>query len=156
MKRCIVIIEDDEAVRTVFEIALSGVEQCSTLSFASGEEAIATLLNFTEEVCGVITDIHLPGMNGMDFVRVFKNVPGWGSIPIVAISGDPSPHLGHSAIQSGADLFLKKPCSPAELRENLERLIYAKAVGAPFKKIANEASAASDGADANAAKPDPV
>ena len=81
----ILVIEDDHAIQTVVEDALSegGFEPAIA---ASGEEAVTLLKGRTDDYCALVTDIILRGtMNGWEVARRAREIDP--TFPVVYISG---------------------------------------------------------------------
>ena len=72
----------------------------------------------------VITDLHLPGTSGFDFIRQIRSTAGADQPVIVVISGDTDPDTPERVLQLGANAFFGKPFSPLEVRRTLERLMH--------------------------------
>src|ERR1700691_4703957 len=64
----IVIVDDEPALRTYMKIALK-LEQFDVLDFANPVEALIALRNTSAEIAAVISDIDMPGMDGVAFAR---------------------------------------------------------------------------------------
>jgi putative nucleotidyltransferase with HDIG domain len=83
------------------------------LSFRSGAEALGWLASAGESVDLLLSDINMPGMNGLDLLRTVKTVaPG---LPFILISGLCDLPTAHSALRAGATDYLLKPVRPADL-----------------------------------------
>lgn len=113
----ILIVEDDLPVRdTMHEfIQMSGFEACVA---ASAEEALGVLSNVVVEV--VITDIMLPGMDGLDLTDRIKRT--W-DIDVIVMTGYSSEYSYAEAINKGASDFLFKPVRLDELLLRLRRVL---------------------------------
>ena len=57
----------------------------------------------------IITDLHLPGMDGLELTRAVKRVPAWRSIPVILLTADNSQDLDASARQAGCEFLIAKP-----------------------------------------------
>ena len=57
----------------------------------------------------ILMDIRLPGMNGVDAIKLLKSEPRTKDIPIIAVSADAMESNIDYAIQSGADEYITKP-----------------------------------------------
>jgi DNA-binding response OmpR family regulator len=88
---------------------------------ASAEEALAYLDQ--QDVCALITDIHLPRMDGFELIEVVRAQPRRSTLPILVISGDSDPLTKGRLADLGANAYFPKPFSPAEVRLKLEQLI---------------------------------
>ena len=73
------------------------------------------------EVCALVTDLHLPLMNGFELIEAVRGGPWRSSLPILVISGDSDPRIPTRVAKLGANAFFSKPYSPAEVRHTLER-----------------------------------
>src|ERR1700733_7243016 len=100
----IAVIDDDES----FRIALAG-SLCflghDAREFASADEFVAT--SGSGSCDRVITDLHMPGMSGLDLIRLLK---ARGSIlPVILVTGRGEPGLDAKAAAAGAVCLLTKP-----------------------------------------------
>jgi signal transduction histidine kinase len=113
----VLVVDDEEGVRFVFSQVLSEAG-CDGLSVPSSEEAIVAF-----GVCSfdaVITDIVLPGMDGLSLLRWLRQFdPG---VPVIVISGLGSRETAMAALQDGASDYFTKPAELREIRESLARL----------------------------------
>ena len=112
----IAVIDDDES----FRIAL--VESLCSLGygargFASAEEFIE---GDGEGSCDrVITDIHMPGMNGLELKRLLT--ARGSTMPVIMITARAEPGLEAKETVSGAGYLLRKPFETEALIDCLER-----------------------------------
>lgn len=70
----------------------------------------------------IFLDIVLPGMNGFAALRILRRDPITKNIPIIMISGNAEATEQFYAQKIGADDFMKKPFSRAELFSRIEKL----------------------------------
>jgi CheY-like chemotaxis protein len=73
----------------------------------------------------LLTDIHMPGMDGIEAARVIRAREaqgGWRRLPIVALTADVLEEGKHACLEAGMDGFLTKPVNPDELEEMLRVL----------------------------------
>ena len=73
----------------------------------------------------LLTDIHMPGMDGIEAARAIRSAEaqsGRRRIPIVALTADVLEAGKHSCLEAGMDGFLTKPIDPRELEEMLRLL----------------------------------
>jgi two-component system cell cycle response regulator len=116
MKQQILIVEDDLAVRDSMAefITLSGYE-CQVA--ASAEEAIDVLK--TSEYQVVITDITMPGMDGLELTDIIKKDY---DIDVIVMTGYSGQYSYEEAIGKGASDFVFKPIRFQELVLRLKRV----------------------------------
>lgn len=123
MKNPVVLIVDDAgACRATLEIALQALT-AEVRSTASAEEAL-TIINRCE-ISAVITDLHLPAMDGFELIQRIRALPRWSRLPILVTSGDSDPRTPARVMGAGANAFFPKPYSPAAVRQKLEQLMDA-------------------------------
>jgi CheY-like chemotaxis protein len=73
----------------------------------------------------VFLDIVLPGMSGFEALRVLRRDPATRHIPVILISGNQLATEQFYSYRIGADDFMKKPFSRAEVFARIERLLDA-------------------------------
>lgn len=57
----------------------------------------------------IVTDLHLTGMDGLDFTRAVKRIPAWASIPVILLTADNSKDVAARAREAGCAWLLGKP-----------------------------------------------
>ncbi len=70
----------------------------------------------------IVSDIGMPGMNGYQLAEAVRALPGYGAIPMVAVTGFSAYDDRGRALQAGFNAHLTKPISPSALLELIERL----------------------------------
>jgi two-component system, chemotaxis family, chemotaxis protein CheY len=63
----------------------------------------------------VITDLHMPRMDGLDFLRQLRKLPGYATVPVLVLTSDPSRERLRESRQAGASGWLIKPLAPDAL-----------------------------------------
>lgn len=71
----------------------------------------------------ILTDIMMPGIDGLTLVRMLRGDPIWASIPIIVVTAKAQPSEIEATIDSGADGYLIKPFSASELREAVKSFL---------------------------------
>jgi two-component system OmpR family response regulator len=114
----ILAIEDDEPTRMLFALALED-EGFSVATARNGLEALRLLE--TEAFDLILLDLHMPGLDGQDFLRVYHQRSG-PAAPVLVVSAQP--HLEES-IGPGPrpDGFLAKPFDIDQLRAKVLQLV---------------------------------
>ncbi len=121
MVRTLLIVEDTDVGRDALELAFMQVPDLVFRSVATAEEALQCLAS--NEVCALVTDIHLPRMDGFQLIEAIRAQPRRSQLPILVISGDSDPRTPERLASLGANAYFSKPYSPAEVRHKLEQLI---------------------------------
>lgn len=113
----VLICEDESAIRSfvVINLRRAGYE---AIEAASGEEAVCLCREHTPDI--VLLDVMLPGIDGFEVCRVLrKEYPGLGIVMLTARGQEEEKIFG---LKNGADDYVTKPFSPAELLARLEAL----------------------------------
>jgi DNA-binding NtrC family response regulator len=107
----ILIIEDEAKMRRLLELNL-GEDGFKTLSAGDAETGLKLLAS--EPVHLVLTDLKLPGMNGLEFLQTAKQQNP--ALPIVVMTAFGSVETAVEAMKAGASDYVLKPFSLAEMR----------------------------------------
>ncbi len=113
----IMIVEDHR-----FDMKLAG--DCArlsghvVLSNTSAESALESLRGNHPDV--VLLDLNLPGMNGLEFVRLVKGDPAMRQLPIVAVTAYPDTFQRKQLMAAGCTAYLVKPIDMRQLLHELE------------------------------------
>ena len=115
----IIIIDDEPKIRKGLEKIL-GMHPGWTIpeTFAEAESAIRYLAENPVDV--VITDIHMPGLTGLDMIAKIKETNN--NVSFVILSGYGRFEYAQRAIDLGVKKFLMKPTSPEEVTQALEQI----------------------------------
>jgi cyclic di-GMP phosphodiesterase len=114
----LLVVDDDAALRillrTTFEVVDIEVEEAE-----SAEEAQEKVAARAPDV--VVLDVGMPGMDGLTFCRQLKDDPVTGDVGVVLLTGSEGT-TEEEASGVGADALLRKPFSPLELLNCVERI----------------------------------
>ena len=123
MARTVLVVEDTELGRDALEVALMRVPDVRVRTVETAEEALRCLAE--DDICALVTDLHLPHMDGFELIETVRAQPRRSSLPILVISGDTDPRTPARLAGLGANAYFSKPYSPAEVRSRLEQLLNA-------------------------------
>ncbi|MGA3186043.1 MAG: response regulator [Bryobacteraceae bacterium] len=121
MPRTILIVEDTEPSRDVLEMALMQLPGIVIRSVGTAEEALLYLAS--DDISALVTDLHLPQMDGFQLIEAVRARPRGSDMPIMVISGDNDPRTLERLVVLGASAYFPKPYSPSQVRQRLEELI---------------------------------
>ncbi|MCP3900122.1 MAG: response regulator, partial [Desulfobacteraceae bacterium] len=117
MENCKILLVDDEAgIRNVLKITLesSGYEVCLA---SDGEAGLKTFIK--EKPCIVISDIKMPGIDGIELLKKIKNlVP---ETEVIMITGHGDMDLAVKSLQYEAADFITKPIDSMELESAIKK-----------------------------------
>jgi two-component system chemotaxis response regulator CheY len=112
MKR-ILVVDDSPATRALIAAVLAEATDLQVERVAAGLEALKLLS--TSEIDLVLTDIHMPEINGLELIRFIKEDARLKRIPVVIISTETTAEDRLRALALGADDYLAKPFTAAQL-----------------------------------------
>jgi twitching motility two-component system response regulator PilH len=116
-----VLIVDDSA--TIVALLRKFLQQSGYATIEAGDAEKGIELARAERPDLVFLDIVLPNMNGFQALRILRRDPVTKDIPIIMISGNEQATEQFYAQRIGADDFMKKPFSRAEVFVRIERLL---------------------------------
>ena len=118
----ILVVEDDAAIRSLITTALE-TENYKYHVAKNGNQAIMEAATQSPEL--ILLDLGLPDIDGID---VIKKIRSWSTVPITVISARNEDKDKIDALDAGADDYITKPFSTAELlariRGNYRRIQY--------------------------------
>ena len=106
----LLIVDDEKNMRLSLQSVMTG-QGYTVRAVESAEEALNLLQQ--EDFFMVITDAHLGGMSGYEFLGKIR--AKWPNLPALMITAYATPKLAVEAIQAGAIDYLAKPFAPEEL-----------------------------------------
>lgn len=115
----IMVVEDNRDISWLISSSLS--DEYDVVSFSSVEEAIASIEDRTPDL--VVTDIVMPGKDGLYFVRRLRSDKYLRGIPVVVVSAKVAEHDQVEGFASGADAYLTKPFSVSVLKATVGHLL---------------------------------
>lgn len=89
--------------------------------FSNGSDAIAHIQRFADEIDLVITDLKMPGVDGIEVLRETKKVDD--ELPVILVTAFGSVDSAVEAMKLGADDYLTKPIDLFEFRARVSKLI---------------------------------
>ncbi len=117
------IVDDSSVMRKIVARALQqgGLSLGQILEAGNGSEALEILRR--EKVDLVLSDINMPVMDGLEFVRQLRNLEAAQGIPVVMITTEGSESHVMEAISCGARGYIRKPFTPDQMKEHVLPLL---------------------------------
>jgi len=112
MERTILIVDDSESIREVVSFTLEN-EGFKVKVGVDGNDALKFLTG--EKIDLIITDLHMPVMNGIEFIKVVRNSSDYKMIPILFLTTESQTEKKLEAKEAGATGWIIKPFVPAKL-----------------------------------------
>jgi signal transduction histidine kinase/DNA-binding response OmpR family regulator len=130
LKHCqrkrLLIAEDNPVNRDVVRELLNGFNLDLDLAI-DGREALAKARAQTYDM--VLMDMQMPEMDGLEATRQIRQLPGWQSIPIVAMTANAFGEDKRACLEAGMNDHLAKPVEPETLYEILDHWLSIAADG---------------------------
>ena len=115
------VVDDSAAMRHHLSKALQSLGW-QVRNAGNGTEALSVLGTLPR--CDLIlTDWHMPGMDGVELCRAVRRDAKYRGIKIVMVTSDAVMSAVNEALQAGADDFVMKPFTPQVLQERLEAIM---------------------------------
>ena len=108
----VLVVEDDPETRH-FYLGVLAAEGFRTLEAHNGFQAFAKAVEAPPDL--VLTDIAVPGLDGIELCRRLRAEPSTSSVPVLAVTGYDDRHYPDRALDAGANRVLLKPVDAAVL-----------------------------------------
>lgn len=143
----IVIVEDDINMRKSLEIALGEYDDLKIKSYKSAVEALKKM---GEDVDLIITDINMPQMDGLEFIKRLD-----GKFDVIIMTGNATLNKAIESVRLGVKDFLTKPFDAQTLYEAIKRveILRRKLPAASLKAAQSGSNLQADSTDFVASSP---
>ena len=118
MFKRVLLADDDEAVRALVKATLNDTKRWQIIEARNGLEALG--LAKSEKPDLIILDVSMPYLNGFEVCRQLKDNPETRGISILLVTGFPKDEHMERVRQVGANGYLSKPFSVADLLIKVE------------------------------------
>jgi two-component system, chemotaxis family, chemotaxis protein CheY len=112
MRRTVLLVEDHPDTRELYALVLGG-EGYDVLEASDGAQALALLEHRQVDI--VVTDLAMPGVDGVELCRRIRAVPEARGVPILAVTGQANDAALANIAAGGACAVCPKPVSPPDL-----------------------------------------
>jgi len=137
-RRNVLIVDDDQKVRDLL-IELLQQEGYEVVSATDGRRAIELMRSFAPDI--VISDVVMPGMDGIELCRRLKQDPRTADVPVLLVSGiRKSDEDSLEGLVAGAADYLELPFRHEELLAKVARLTERHRVEKHYKQIVEQAA----------------
>ena len=119
------IVDESSVMRKIVERSLrqAGLELLEVQEAASGAEALEVLR--ASKVDLILSDINMPSMDGLEFLRQIQAQELAPGVPVVMITTESSEEHVKQAIQAGARGYLRKPFTADQVKDRVLSLLDA-------------------------------
>ena len=120
MAKTILIVYDSASVRQVVGIALKGAGY-DVIEGRDGQDALTKLTG--QKVHLIVSDVNMPNMDGITFVKNVKAMPAYRFTPVIMLTTESQEGKKREGQAAGAKAWVVKPFQPAMLLAAVEKLV---------------------------------
>jgi two-component system chemotaxis response regulator CheY len=119
------IVDDSSVMRKIVERALrqAGLDPLVVYEAGSGVDGLELLKTKTVDL--ILSDINMPSMDGLEFLRQVRAQNLAPNVPVVMITTESSEEHVKQAILAGAQGYIRKPFTAEQVKERVLPLINA-------------------------------
>ena len=117
----ILLVDDYEFIRTILESMLQHLSYQNLCMTTDGADVLHLLR--TQPIDLVITDYHMPEIDGIGFFQSMQQDPVLAKIPVLLISGVPTEKFATQALAIGIQSTLTKPFRAEQLDQEIQSLL---------------------------------
>jgi DNA-binding response OmpR family regulator len=115
----ILCVDDDPDILQLIADTLR--ERYEVVTCCNGLEALEEVDHIQPDL--IITDVMMPGLNGIDTVRAIKKDAAYASTPVMYLTAKSDNATMREGLIAGGDFFMEKPFLPGQLLERVRRFI---------------------------------
>src|SRR4051812_30087911 len=133
----LLVVEEEREMRDYLAMAL----RCFPYKIATaqdGIEALERLKSAEGDIAAVLLDFVLPNRDGFEALREMRQL--YPDLPVILMSGSPSPLTVVTAMKNGATDFLAKPVTHEDLQKAITRALNGAAAVQPSRPTRTPAS----------------
>ncbi|MFT5086073.1 MAG: CheY-like chemotaxis protein [Planctomycetota bacterium] len=118
--RYILVVDDSPMMRKALVGQLNKMGY-DTLEAGDGREALALVDAVSPAL--ILLDVQMPGMGGLDMLKVLRASPGGSAIPVIMLTVDAAPANVRAAVHAQVKDYLVKPTNSQELRKRVQKYL---------------------------------
>mgnify|MGYP001585560813 CR=1 FL=1 len=120
MAKTIMVVDDSASLRQVVSIALRGAGY-DVIEGCDGKDALDKLTG--QKVHLVISDVNMPNMDGITFVKNLKQMPAYKFTPVIMLTTESQEGKKQEGQAAGAKAWVVKPFQPAQMLAAVAKLV---------------------------------
>lgn len=120
----VLIVDDSSVMRKIIARTLrqAGLELAEVLEAADGREALDKARH-RADLDLILSDVNMPEMNGIEFVREARKIPDLRRVPIAMVTTEPTWKVMQEAASAGATAYVAKPFTAKVLRQKVDAVL---------------------------------
>ena len=123
MEQTVLVIDDSPTMRQMvaFTLANAGFQ---VVEAGNGQEALAKL-EASPQPALVVTDLNMPGMDGLSLIRELRKLPAMKFVPILILTTESSADKKAEGRSAGATGWIVKPFNPDQFMKVVQKVLPA-------------------------------
>ena len=118
--RTVLLVDDEDDIRTVGSLSLEQVGQWKVLLASSGEEALEKAAHAKPDL--ILLDVMMPGMDGPETLAKLRSAEASAGIPVIFMTAKVQRHEVARYNELGAAGVIAKPFDPMTLPDEIRRI----------------------------------
>jgi len=120
MVRNVLVVDDERLIRQIISIILKSAGY-KVIEAVSGDDALSKM---TDRDFGlVITDLRLPGMDGIEFIKQLRSESAYASVPVIMLTSEFSDFKKREAEIAGVSDWIVKPFIRQQLLQSVRKFM---------------------------------
>ncbi|MGE8504000.1 two-component system chemotaxis response regulator CheY [Ectopseudomonas oleovorans] len=120
MGKTVLIVDDSASIRQVVSITLKGAGY-DVIEGCDGKDALGKLDG--RKVHLIISDVNMPNMDGITFLKNVKQLPAYKFTPVIMLTTEAGEAKKEEGRAAGAKAWVVKPFQPAQMLTAVSKLI---------------------------------
>lgn len=117
----VMIVDDDEDIRIVAELAARRIGNWQVVSVASGAEALDAARRERPDL--ILLDAMMPGLDGLATIGKLRDEPATAAIPVIFLTAKVQHHEIERYLEMGAHGVIRKPFDATTLPDEVRRIM---------------------------------
>lgn len=135
MAHQVLIVDDTEINLILFAALVKKLDDCVPHTFTHASDALVWAAENEPDL--IILDYMMPDIDGLEFIRLLREIPGRDAVPLIMITANDQKQLRYRALDLGANDFLTKPVDKVEFLARTRNMLL---VGDARKQLADRAT----------------
>lgn len=120
MSKCILIVDDSASIRQVVAMTLKGAG-FNVIEACDGRDALNKIQG--QRVHLMISDVNMPNMDGLTFLKEVKLLPEHRFTPVIMLTTESADDKKSQGQAAGAKAWMVKPFQPAQMLAAVSKLV---------------------------------
>ena len=120
MAKTILVVDDSASLRQVVSIALKGAGY-DVIEACDGKDALTKLTG--QKIHLIISDVNMPNMDGITFVKNVKQMPNYKFTPVIMLTTESQETKKMEGQAAGAKAWVVKPFQPTQMLAAVAKLV---------------------------------